>query len=107
MSATIGNSEIKFCCEENWDFAPYGSKHAWVELNNIPDHCARCGKKYEDYSKQMINKMIEDNDKEVEEMRKAEEEADRVEQELAASLDKAKKQSEDKLAKITQETQNS
>jgi hypothetical protein len=58
------------CCEENWEIAPFGHKHAWAsgDQGQPTGNCLRCGKSYIDYSKQMINKIIEAHDIEMKEI---------------------------------------
>jgi hypothetical protein len=61
----------KKCCSENWDIIPYASKHAWRSgLHGEPiGGCLHCGKMYEDYSKKMIDKILEAHDEEMKELK--------------------------------------
>lgn len=64
------------CCAENWDIAPFTSKHAWVAgIHDEPTgNCIHCGKPYEEWSRQMAAKIIEQHEREYEEMMAADKE---------------------------------
>jgi len=87
----------KQCCIENWDIMPYASKHVWASgLHGEPTgNCLHCGKPYDEYSRQMIDKMIEQHDEDLREFQA--EEAARLEEE--ARDEEALAEADFKLAK--------
>jgi len=78
------------CCEENWEIAPFGHKHAWAagDQGQPTGNCLKCGKPYTEYSKQMIDKIIEAHDIEMKAIE--EEERERLAAEAEREIAKAK-----------------